>query len=139
MVLQMGRKHCGKRRNCSLQAISPFPTVFSKVILQTRKNQGLLGKGLNDSSCLNPFPNKPWFLWIYSTSLLKTLWEKEKMLVTSIFSFSHSVFYSIRKINHHFSNIQLVVCKCFQFGHVRNSVVWERVKTDGRHCKPTIA
>ena len=26
----MGRKHCGKRRNCSLQAISPFPTVFSK-------------------------------------------------------------------------------------------------------------
>ena len=29
-VIQMGRKHCGKRRNCSLRAISPFPTVFSK-------------------------------------------------------------------------------------------------------------
>ena len=28
-VIQMGRKHCGKRRNCSLRAISPFPTVFS--------------------------------------------------------------------------------------------------------------
>ena len=27
---RMGRKHCGKRRNCSLRAISPFPTVFSK-------------------------------------------------------------------------------------------------------------
>ena len=26
----MGRKHRGKRRNCSLRAISPFPTVFSK-------------------------------------------------------------------------------------------------------------
>ena len=26
----MGRKHCGKRRNCSLGAIYPFPTVFSK-------------------------------------------------------------------------------------------------------------
>ena len=25
-----GGKHCGKRRNCSLRAISPFPTVFSK-------------------------------------------------------------------------------------------------------------
>ena len=25
-----GRKHCRKRRNCSLRAISPFPTVFSK-------------------------------------------------------------------------------------------------------------
>ena len=23
-------KHCGKRRNCSLRAISPFPTVFKK-------------------------------------------------------------------------------------------------------------
>ena len=23
------RKHCGKRRNCLLRAISPFPTVFS--------------------------------------------------------------------------------------------------------------
>ena len=27
-VIQSGRKHCGKRRNCSLRAISPFPTVF---------------------------------------------------------------------------------------------------------------
>ena len=36
----------GKRRNCSLQAISPFPTVFSRLVLQTRKNQGLFGKGL---------------------------------------------------------------------------------------------
>ena len=26
----MGKKHSGKRRNCSLRAISPFPTVFSK-------------------------------------------------------------------------------------------------------------
>ena len=42
---------------------------------------------------LNPFPNKPWFLRVCSTSLLKTLWEKEKLLVTSNFSFSHSVFY----------------------------------------------
>ena len=25
---------------------------------------------------LNPFPNKPWILCVYSTSLLKTLWEK---------------------------------------------------------------
>ena len=29
-ILQMGRKHCGKRRNYLLRAISPFPTVFSK-------------------------------------------------------------------------------------------------------------
>ena len=29
-VIQTDRKHCGKRRNCSSRAISPFPTVFSK-------------------------------------------------------------------------------------------------------------
>ena len=42
-----GRKHCGKRRNCSLRAISPFPTVFSKDLnCKTRINKGLFGKGL---------------------------------------------------------------------------------------------
>ena len=36
-------KHCGKRRNCSLRAISPFsPQCFQK----TCTNQGLFGKGL---------------------------------------------------------------------------------------------
>ena len=42
---------------------------------------------------INPFPNKPWFLRVWSTSLLKTLWEEEKWLVTSNFSFSHIFFY----------------------------------------------
>ena len=42
-VIQMGRKHCGKRRNCSLQAISPFPTVFSK---------GLIPRGVKRCHCV---------------------------------------------------------------------------------------
>ena len=42
---------------------------------------------------LNPFPNKPWFLRVCNTSLWKTMLEKEKLIVTSNFSFSHSVFY----------------------------------------------
>ena len=29
-------------------------------------------------------------------SLLKTLWEKKKMLVTSIFFFSHNIFYRMK-------------------------------------------
>ena len=41
----------------------------------------------------NPFPNKPLFFHVCSTGLSKTLWEKEKLLVTSNFSFFHSVFY----------------------------------------------
>ena len=48
---------------------------------------------LGRESAVNRFPNKPWFSCVYSTFPLKTLWEKEKLLVTSNFSFSHSVFY----------------------------------------------
>ena len=29
-IICLSRKHCGKRRSCSLQAISPFPTMFQK-------------------------------------------------------------------------------------------------------------
>ena len=47
-------------------------------------------------NCLlfNPFPNKPWILRVCSTSLLKTQWEKEILLVTSNFSFIHCFFFS---------------------------------------------
>ena len=45
-VLQTGRKHCEKRRNCSLRAISPFPTVFSKGLYCRRvKTRACLAKG----------------------------------------------------------------------------------------------
>ena len=29
-IICLSRKHCGKRRNCSLRVIFPFPTMFSK-------------------------------------------------------------------------------------------------------------
>ena len=41
---------------------------------------------------VNPFPHYDTFRHPWETSLLKTLWEKEKLLVTSNFSFSNSVF-----------------------------------------------
>ena len=42
-----GRKHCGKRRNCLLQAISPFPTVFPKNLYSKHvKTRTLFGKVL---------------------------------------------------------------------------------------------
>ena len=67
---------------------------------------------------LNPFPNKPWFLRVCSPSRLKTLWEKEKLLGTSNFSFSHSVFYPFGELFTIFIKSQDVVCKLFQFGSV---------------------
>ena len=42
----MGRKHSGKRRNCSLRAISPVPTVFSKdLYCRHIITRACLGKG----------------------------------------------------------------------------------------------
>ena len=69
---------------------------------------------------INPFPNKPWFLRVCRTSLLKTLWEKEKLLVTSNFCFSHSVFYPFLKLFTIFIKFEIVVCKVFQFGAMLN-------------------
>ena len=55
----------------------------------------------------NPFPNKPWFLRVCSRSLLKTLWEKEKLLEASNFYFSHSVFYPFKELSAISSNLKL--------------------------------
>ena len=61
-------QNSGKKRNCLLRAVSPFPIVFSKDFnCRHVKNQGLFRKGLNYSQ-----PNS--------------------LLVLSNFSFSHSVF-----------------------------------------------
>ena len=65
---------------------------------------------------LNPFPNKPLFLRVCSTNLLKTMWEKEKFLVN--FSFSHSVFYPFGELSVIFIKFEIVVCQLFQFGRV---------------------
>ena len=47
----MGRKHCGKRRNCSLRAISSFPTVFSKYLYCRHvKNPGLVWERVNQAT-----------------------------------------------------------------------------------------
>ena len=76
-----------------------LPPIFSKALL------------------LNPFPSKPRFLCVCSTSLLKTLWEKEKLLVTSNFSFSHSAFYLIGELSAIFIKFQIML---LQFGRVWN-------------------
>ena len=66
---------------------------------------------LPSTKILNPFPNKLWFLHVCSASLLKTLWEKEKLLVTSNFSFSPSFFYRFGELSAFFIKLEIVVCK----------------------------
>ena len=74
----------------------------------------------------NPFPNKSWFLCVSSTRLLKTLWENEKLPVTSNFSSSHSVFYSFGELSANFIQFEIVVCKLSIWKSLK-FVVWERV------------
>ena len=56
---------------------------------------------------LKPFPNKPWFFRFCNTSLLKTPWEKEKLLVMRNFSFSLSVFYLFGELSEIFTKFKL--------------------------------
>ena len=64
------------------------------------------------------FPNKPWFLHGCSTSLIKSQLEKEELLITSNFFFSHSVFYLFEELSAIFVKYEIVVCKLIEFGRV---------------------
>ena len=77
--------------------------------------------------CFNPFPNKPLFLDVCSTSLLQTMWEKEKSLMTSNFSFSHNVFQPFRALSTIYITSKIVVCNFLKFGRVYISLFGKRL------------
>ena len=76
---------------------------------------------------INSFPNKPWFLHVSCTSLLKTLWENEKLFIVSISPFSAVLSPCLKNFlpfssNQKLSSANLSVWKRLKF------VVWERLK-----------
>ena len=83
---------------------------------------------------LNPFPNKPWFLRVYILNLLKTPWEKEKLLVTSNFSFSHDVFYLFGRTLCRFHQIQNCRLQTLSVWNRLKFVICERVKMAQSMC-----
>ena len=104
-----------------------FSVIFilsSAIALKLDQSRNLsFGKELNmnhglKEGGLNPFPYKPWFLRVCSTSALKTLRKKEKLLIMSNFSFSHSVFYPFEEVSVIVIKSEIVVCKLFQFGRL---------------------
>ena len=82
----------------------------------------------SEQRCFNPFPNKSWFLRVYSASILKTLQEKEKLLVTSNFSFFNSVFYPHRELFPHFHQLRNCCLQTLSVWESLKFVVWEMVK-----------
>ena len=81
-------------------------------------------------SLFSPFSNKPWFLRVCSTTRLKTLREKKKLLVTSNLFFSHSVFYPLGKLLPFSTNLKLSSAKSFRKS--LKFVVWEGFKPNDR-------
>ena len=77
---------------------------------------------------VNPFPNKPWFLHVCSISLLKILREKEKLLVTSNFSFCQC-FLPVWRTFCHLHQIQNCSLQTVTVWKSLKWVVWERVNT----------
>ena len=55
---------------------------------------------------------------VSAVQVLKALWEKDKLLVMSNFSFSHSVFYPFVELPSIFIKFRIVVCTLFKFGKV---------------------
>ena len=75
-------------------------------------------KILSETRVFFDTPNITKHIYLDITSLLKTLWEKEKSLITSNFSFSHSVFYSFGELSAIFIKLKIFICKLFEFGIV---------------------
>ena len=106
--------------------------IFRRCRRKTKWVQKMLASSIF-FSFHNIFKKAHVLMCLYSASLLKTLWKKEKLLVTSNFSFSHSVFSPFCKFLCHFHQI----CKFFQFGRVYNllfgngilEIIWKRVSS----------
>ena len=75
----------------------------------------------------NPFPNKPWFLHICSTSLLEAMWEKEKLPVMGDSSFSERFYTCFEKISAVSFGLRLSSAASFCLEDL-GFVVWEEVK-----------
>ena len=118
-------KHCGKRINCSfilfLLCFLPIWIIFChfhqiwncrlqnlsvwwslKFVIWERVKVFYFGPLTQTTLTSKQCSNKPLFLRVCNSSLMKTLWEKEKLLVMSNFSFSLQCFLPICRIFHHF-------------------------------------
>ena len=119
----MGRKHCGKRRNCSLRAISPFPPqCFQKACFPGVSN------GVIVWEWVNPLPDDN----ILDRSKLKAFADDKSNVTQNI----KVVFHRIENIEGKEENAGyqyfLLFPQCFQKAFsssaTKGVIVWEWVK-----------
>ena len=87
-----------EKKNTLIFLFSPSFQKLSSFCFARQRVDEMSANALNldkpkSLSSVNPFLHNDTFWSPLETVFLKTLWEKEKLLVTSNFSFSHSVFY----------------------------------------------
>ena len=103
------------------------PYLFTTRVVKTLK--------VAFNSSFDPFPIKSWSLHGYSRSLLKTLWEKEKLLITSNFSFSQC-FSQFGEFFAILIKFEVVLFKVFQFGkgYPSKKALWGKGKHFSNNC-----
>ena len=79
-------------------------------------------KTLSRLDSVHPLPNKPLFLRVYCTSVLKTLWGKKKLLVTSNFFFSQ--YEQFLLFAQHFLRFWRTLCQFRQILNRRLQTLW---------------
>ena len=99
ILLKTGRieNAVAKGENARYKQLFLFPQCFKKTCTADMQEQGLVWERVN------PLLHRYSFQRNNNRQLLKTSWEKKKLLVPSNFFFSHNVFYSIRKFYPHLS------------------------------------
>ena len=99
------------------------------VLLNASCHLGLIFTKHSPALTLNPLPNKPWLLCVCNTSLSKSQWEKEKLLITSNCSFYPTVFSThFEELSVIFIEFEIVICKLFHFGRVYSLSFERRLK-----------
>ena len=102
--------------------------LFSRTVMCKSSQWLVKNYKVRSSLLINPFQNNSWLLRVYNTGLLKTLWEKEKLLVTSNFSFSRSVFYPFGELSAIFIKLKNCRLQTLSVWKSLKFVIWEKVK-----------
>ena len=89
------------KKICRPKSVGGFRYVL--VVMYIQIDVSLYNYYRMKASHINPLLHRYSFQLFNNIKLLKTLWEKKKLLVTSNFFFSHNLFYSIRKLYAHLS------------------------------------
>ena len=114
-----------------------FPHCFKQFSSQGHVVKSLKAKGGTDCGYKSmhqfltfqrPFFKHALFLCVCCSSLLKTLWKKKKLLVTSSFSFSYSVFYLFNELSAIKKNMKLSSANSVGLVESITLFVWERIK-----------